>query len=64
MTKVRRCGYVFLMWRGDHPPRHVYVLRDGRLVLKWNLESHLPMEGLATGKLLTLIRRLEDEGVL
>jgi len=64
VTKVRRGGYVFLMWKGDHPPRHVHVLRDGRLVLKWNLESHLPMEGLATGKLLTLIRRLEDEGVL
>jgi len=31
---------------------------------KWNLESHVPMEGLATGKLLALIRRLEDEGVL
>jgi len=31
---------------------------------KWNLESRVPMEGLATGKLLALIRRLEDEGVL
>ena len=64
MTKVRRGGFIFITWKGDHPPRHVHVLRDGRLVLKWNLESPLPMQGLATGKLLALIRRLEDEGVL
>lgn len=64
MTKIRRGGYVFVMWKGDHPPRHVHVLRDGRLVLKWNLEHRQPMEGVATGRLLTLIRQLEDEGRL
>ena len=64
MTKVRRGGYVFLTWKGDHPPRHVHVLRAGRLVLKWNLERGRPMEGVATGKLLALIRQLEDEGRL
>ena len=64
MTKVRRGGYVFLTWKGDHPPRHVHVLRAGRLVLKWNLERGRPMEGVATGKLLALIRQLEEEGRL
>ncbi|MBN2205720.1 MAG: hypothetical protein JW767_11945 [Thermoleophilia bacterium] len=64
MTKVRRGGYVFLTWKGDHPPRHVQVLRAGRLVLKWNLEHGRPMQGVATGKLLALIRQLEDEGRL
>lgn len=64
MTKIRRGGYVFVMWKGDHPPRHVHVLRDGRLVLKWNLEHRQPMEGVATGRLLALIRQLEDEGRL
>jgi hypothetical protein len=23
--KIRRGGYVFLSWKGDHPPRHVHV---------------------------------------
>jgi hypothetical protein len=64
VTKIRRGGYVFVMWKGDHPPRHVHVLRDGRLVLKWNLEHRQPMEGVATGRLLALIRQLEDEGRL
>jgi hypothetical protein len=52
------------MWKGDHPPRHVHALRDGRLVLTWNLEHRQPMEGVATGRLLTLIRQLEDGGRL
>jgi len=64
VTKLRRGGYVFLTWKGDHPPRHVHVLRAGRLVLKWNLERGRPMDGVATGKLLALIRQLEDEGRL
>ncbi len=64
MTKIRRGGYVFLTWTGDHPPRHVHVLRDGRLVVKWDLELHRPMEGSATGRLVGLIRELEEEGRL
>ena len=40
------------------------VRRGGFIFIQMDLESHVPMEGLATGKLLALIRRLEDEGVL
>ena len=64
MTKVRRGGYIFMTWQGDHAPRHVHVLRDGRLILKGDLEVHRPMEGFATGKLVALIRELEEEGLL
>ena len=64
MTRIRRGGYVFLTWSGDHPPRHVHVLRDGRLVLKWNLDSRQPMQGVARTEVLTLIRQLESEGLL
>ncbi len=31
MSKIRRSGYVFLSWTGDHSPRHVHVYREGRL---------------------------------
>jgi hypothetical protein len=64
VTKVRRGGFIFITWKGDHPPRHEHVLRDGTLVLKWDLELHRPMQGLATGKLSALIRELEEEGLL
>lgn len=64
MTKRRREGYVFLSWKGDHSPRHVHVYRDGKLVVKWDLENWLAMKGSASARLRALIRELEDEGLL
>ena len=64
MGKVRRENYVFLTWKGDHSPRHVHVYRDGKLVLKWNLDAGVPMKGKATARLVRLIVELEKEGAL
>jgi len=62
--KVRRENYVFLTWKGDHSPRHVHVYRDGKLVLKWNLDAGVPMKGKATARIVRLILELEREGAL
>lgn len=45
MGKVRRGGYIFLTWKSDHPPRHVPVYRNGKLVVKWDLQNRKPMKG-------------------
>jgi hypothetical protein len=63
MGKIRRGGFVFITWKGDHPPRHVHVYRDGTLVLKWNLDDQVPMSGKPTQRLLRLAE-LEAEGLL
>jgi hypothetical protein len=62
--KVRRGGYIFLWWRGDHAPRHVHVYRHGRFVVKWDMDSDRPMVGAASRKILRLIRDLRREGRL
>lgn len=64
MGKVRRGGYIFLRWKSDHPPRHVHVYRDGKLVVKWDLENRKPMKGEASREVLELIGELESEGLL
>lgn len=64
MVKVRRGNYVFLTWIGDHSPRHVHVYRNAKLVVKWDLENWLPMEGKANRKLLQLIEELNKDGKL
>jgi hypothetical protein len=64
MARIRRGGYIFLTWVGDHPPRHVHVYRDGQLVVKWDLDNHKPMIGKATRRILDLIAELESEGLL
>jgi hypothetical protein len=62
--KIRRGNFVFITWKGDHPPRHVHVYKDGKLLLKWNLDDRLPMKGKATARILELIEQLVKEGVL
>lgn len=64
MGRVRRGGDVFLTWKEDHTPRHVHVYRDGKFVVKWDLDRWQPMEGRASARGLLLIRELEDEGAL
>ena len=64
MPKIRRGNYVFVTWVGDHRPRHVHVYRDGKLVVKWDLENNVSMKGRASRKVLELIRELETEGRL
>ena len=64
MGKLRRDGFVLVWWKGDHPPRHVHVYRDGRLVVKWDLDNHKAMKGRPTRRVLDLIAGLVAEGLL
>jgi hypothetical protein len=40
------------------------VYRDGKLVVKWDLDHHKAMKGAATSRILQLIAELESEGLL
>jgi hypothetical protein len=64
MGRLRRGGYIFVWWKGDHSPRHVHVYRDGTLVVKWDLENQKPMTGEASRVVLELIMELVAEGRL
>jgi hypothetical protein len=64
MNRIRRGGYLFVTWAGDHPPRHIHVFRDRRLVVKWDLEDRRPMAGRATARIVRLIDELVSEGSL
>lgn len=64
MGKIRRAGYLFISWIGDHSPRHVHVFKNGRLILKWNLEASVVMSGHATSRLRKIIAELVQEGRL
>ncbi|MSS72973.1 MAG: DUF4160 domain-containing protein [Candidatus Latescibacteria bacterium] len=64
MGKIRRGNFIFVSWEGDHPPRHVHVYRDGKLVVKWDLEHNRAMKGRATQQILGYIEDLRNEGRL
>jgi hypothetical protein len=61
MGKIRRGGYVFRTWVGDHEPRHVHVFRDEKLIVKWDIESGRALKGRASRQLRRLIQELIDE---
>ncbi len=62
--KVRRGNYLFLTWTGNHGPRHVHVYKDGKMILKWDLENSKAMRGRPTKRVLALIRELQAERLL
>ena len=64
MAKIRRGGYVFVTWVGDHSPRHVHVYRDGKLVVRWDLDRGHALSGAAPARVLKLLAELVEEGLL
>ena len=64
MSRIRRGNYLFVTWVGDHSPRHVHVFRDGRLVVKWDLERGQAMVGAAPARVRKLLAELVEEGLL
>ncbi len=64
MGKIRRGGFVFVFWEGDHPSQHVHVYREGKSVVKWDLENERPRKGEATRQVLKHIAHLRSEGRL
>jgi len=64
--KVRRGGYLFIWWKGDHDPRHVHVFDDrNRLLGRLALPSCRPLGGWKPQrKVLEIISALQDEGRL
>jgi hypothetical protein len=46
------------------PAAALHVYRDGRLIVKWDLDNQKPMKGAARRRILELIGELETEGLL
>ena len=45
MGKVRRGGYIFEWWIGDHPPRHLHVSdSNGELLGRVALDDLRPLD--------------------
>lgn len=64
MGKIKRGGYIFLTWIGDHDPKHVHVYRDKKLICKWDLMNQKVMVGKISKKILKCIQELDAEGKL
>ena len=64
MGRVKRGGYIFEFWIGDHPPRHVHVIKDGELLAKIRTKDLVLMEGHADRKIMEVLKTLIKEGLI
>lgn len=64
MGKISRGNYLFITRVADHAPKHVHILKDGRMVAKWDLDGWKLMEGRMSRRILKLLRSLRAEGKL
>ena len=65
MGRIRRGGYIFEFWVGDHPPQHLHVLKNGKLIAKVELDEDLTiMKGKMNQRIRKTIKILRKEGRL
>jgi hypothetical protein len=60
MGRIRRGGYIFEWWAGDHPPRHVHVSdSNGKFIGRIAVDKLEPIEDWKPPKkVIELIRQL------
>ncbi|MBI1870708.1 MAG: DUF4160 domain-containing protein [Chlamydiae bacterium] len=62
MGRIKRGGYIFEFWIGDHFPRHVHVFKNGKFLARVELDVHLTlMEGRITRQIRKILVALMKE---
>jgi hypothetical protein len=64
MGKISRGNYIFVTREADHSPRHVHILKDHKMIAKWDLDGWRLMEGKVNRRILELLKELRAEGKL
>lgn len=66
MGKVRRGGYLFIWWKGDHKPRHVHVFDNrNRLLGRVSIPTFDSLDPWKPPrKVIEILTSLQDEGRL
>ena len=66
MGRIRRGGYIFEWWMGDHLPQHVHVSdSEGNLLGRVSVETLQPLDDWKPPrKVVEIIRQLVTEGRL
>ena len=62
MGRLKRGGYLFEWWIGDHWPKHVHVYRDGKEVAKVRIPEMWVLSGQMSKRLRKILEELIREG--
>ncbi len=50
MGRKKAGGFVFVTYKGDHPPIHVHIEKDGEEIGRWDIENQRTMENFKIDK--------------
>ncbi len=64
MGRIKRGGYIFEFWVGDHFPEHVHVFKDSKIIAKIYLEDLTVMEGKINKKIINILKEIKRKGIL
>jgi hypothetical protein len=64
MGILKRGGYLFVSWIGDHSPRHVHIFKDQKCIAKYDLEKMKLISGTINSRVLNFIKELISQGKL
>jgi hypothetical protein len=58
MGRKKAGGFVFVTYKGDHPPIHVHIEKNGKDIGRWDIENQRIMEAFEpTRKLRDALRK-------
>ena len=64
MGRIKRGGYIFEWWMGDHDPKHVHIYQDRREIAKVRIPDMLVLTGSVNRKLKKILKELITEDKL
>lgn len=64
MGKIKRGGYTFIRWKGDHDPPHVHIYKDENFIGKIDLRDFSVIEGDLSSKVMFILIMICKEGKL
>jgi hypothetical protein len=61
VSRKKRGGYLFVEFKGDHPPHHVHIFRGKRLIARWDLANRRVLSGAISSRIRQYLRELYEE---
>jgi len=61
VSRKKRGGYLFVTFKGDHPPRHVHIFKGKWLIARWDLANQQVLSGAISSRLREYLRELYEK---
>ncbi len=64
MGRIKRGGYLFEWWMGDHYPKHIHIYKNRKEIAKLRIPEMIILKGKLNKKLRKIIEKLINEKII